>query len=33
MEFLEDSLLAIALVAGVAIAWWVVVYLKKVKKK
>ncbi len=32
MEFLEDTLLAIALVAGVAIAWWIVAYRKKIKK-
>jgi len=32
MEFLEDTLLAIALLAGVAVAWWLVAYRRKIKK-
>ncbi|AGL02333.1 hypothetical protein Desgi_2944 [Desulfoscipio gibsoniae DSM 7213] len=32
MEFWEDTLLAIALLAGVAVAWWLVAYRGKIKK-
>jgi len=32
MEFWEDTLLAIALLAGVVAAWWVVKYRRKIQK-
>jgi len=32
MEFLEDTLLAMALIAGVGITWWLVAYRRKLKK-
>jgi len=32
MEFWEDTLLAVALLAGAVAAWWVFRYRRKIKK-